>query len=354
MAALTADRNTQLRDGALYEFPCAAAKQFYTGAGIVLDTAGNAEPATVASGKQTVGRCESAAFLSTSAAAETVKVRAGTFKWANSAVNTLTKANIGDIVYWEDDQTVGSLATGMSAAGRMVDIETDGVWVMMTNAIVSGLAAANNLSDVSNAGTSRTNLGVGTGDSPTFADVTTTDDVTVGDDLVVTGLATVGETLGVTGILTATAGISVGAATNGLIKSTRVAVTAAELKALTATPKTLVAAVAGKMHQFLGASFFFDYGSEVLAEPSAHDDPIIKYVNGSGSIASSAPDAGVLLVAAGDRYATAIPVAVEGAAAAALVNVPLVLCNASGHDWTGNASNDSVLYVTTFYREVTP
>ena len=40
------------------------------------------------------------------------------------------------------------------------------------------------------------------GQSATFSDVTIADDLTVGDDLAVTGLATIGETLGVTGIAT--------------------------------------------------------------------------------------------------------------------------------------------------------
>jgi hypothetical protein len=74
--------------------------------------------------------------------------------------------------------------------------------VLPQNLTATGLLAANNLSDVGSASTSATNLGLGTGDSPTFADVTTTDDVVVGDDLTVTGLATVGETFDVTGITT--------------------------------------------------------------------------------------------------------------------------------------------------------
>lgn len=51
----------------------------------------------------------------------------------------------------------------------------------------------------------------------TAADLVSTDDTTVGDDLAVTGLATVGETLGVTGALTASAGItSASSSTNTL------------------------------------------------------------------------------------------------------------------------------------------
>jgi hypothetical protein len=109
-----------------------------------------------------VGRAEEYVNNTGAAAAENVEVRGGVYRWANSATNTLTKANIGDTVYIEDDQTVGSLATGMSAAGRMVDIDTSGVWVETYPPMVSGLAAANNLSDVGSAATSRTNLGLDT------------------------------------------------------------------------------------------------------------------------------------------------------------------------------------------------
>ena len=42
----------------------------------------------------------------------------------------------------------------------------------------------------------------------TFADFVSTDDVTVGDDLVVVGLATIGETLAVTGPVTLTPAVN--------------------------------------------------------------------------------------------------------------------------------------------------
>jgi hypothetical protein len=164
MTALTADRLTPKRDNDFFYYPMAAATEIFAGSLVVLDASGNAEPATDATGKIAVGRAEEYVNNTGAAAADSILVRAGTFRWVNSATNTLTKANIGDTVYCVDDQTVDSLSTGSSPAGIMVDIDSVGVWVKTEPpvSLVSGLAAANNLSDVGSAATSRTNLGLGT------------------------------------------------------------------------------------------------------------------------------------------------------------------------------------------------
>lgn len=205
--ALSADRVTHKRDAAEYEYPIAASAECFAGGIAVLDASGNCKPGTAAASLIAVGRINEYVIETTGVAAtKNVKVLSGTFQWNNSSSNPASKANIGDTLYIEDDETVTTDGTGTSAVGTMVDIDDYGVWVACgpDKAATVGLLAANNLSDVGSAATARTNLGVGTTDSPTFADVTTTDDVTVGDDLVVTGLATVGETLGVTGITTLT------------------------------------------------------------------------------------------------------------------------------------------------------
>lgn len=171
MTALAADRNTPFRDGVQFAYPCAASKTFYKGALVFLDSSGNAEPATTATGKIAAGVSQDA-FTSTSAAAEKVNVKGGVHRFVNG--ETITKAHIGDVAYADDDQTIMRTSTGRSAAGVIVDVDSDGVWVDVGSPLSAptvGLLAANNLSDVGTVATARSNLGLDTADSPTFVAV---------------------------------------------------------------------------------------------------------------------------------------------------------------------------------------
>lgn len=132
MVALSADRNTTQRSGASeqqYEFPVAAGAKIYSGAMVVLNTAGYAEPGTAAIDKMAVGRAERLADNSTgSAGAIKVQVHSGTFKWDKSG--TIDRTHIGSTLYLHDDHTVRTSPTSTSPAGTCVDVDSDGLpWV---------------------------------------------------------------------------------------------------------------------------------------------------------------------------------------------------------------------------------
>jgi hypothetical protein len=167
--------------------------------------------------------------------------------------------------------------------------------------------------------------------------------------------ASVAATGAVTGASVTATGTVAGAAIDAgadtaLVKTAKVTLTAAQIKALAASPITLVAAVASKYHQFLGAALKLNAGSETLAEPSAPDDLEVKLKDGSGTTVSTTADAGAIIVGTADAYATMAPVEVEGGLLAARVNVPLVIHNTGG-EYTGNASNDATLEITVAYIE---
>ena len=123
----------------------------------------------------------------------------------------------------------------------------------------------------------------------------------------------------------------------------------ANIKALAAGVELVAAPGASRWLELVSASFWMDYGSEALAEPSSPDDLVIEYDTGTGPAASATIVASGFITAAADTMAFAVPVSVAGTAASALVNKNLALINTGG-DYTGNASNDTVLRVIVNYR----
>jgi hypothetical protein len=134
MPALTADRATAQRPGDEFSYDAAAVACFAGGIAM-LNAAGNATPGAVATGQICAGMfVENVDNSAGVAAAVKVKVRSGVFRFGNSAAaDAITKAHIGDTCYIVDDQTV-ALTDGTasrSAAGKVVDVDSAGVWVRM-------------------------------------------------------------------------------------------------------------------------------------------------------------------------------------------------------------------------------
>jgi len=133
----------------------------------------------------------------------------------------------------------------------------------------------------------------------------------------------------------------------GRVRKALVKITAAQLKLLATTQIELIAAPgADRVNQVLAIQMILDYGSEVLAEPSAPDDLEVVYDAAGGT--SIADVIGDFIINSADTIAQPQIKDIAGAAVTTMVNKAVVLDN-NGANYTGNASNDTVLIVICTY-----
>ena len=131
--ALTADRNTPLKDGELIAVPVAANAKIFAGSLVVANATGYAAPGSVATTLTYLGRAEE--YIDNTGGADgakTVQVRRNkAFKFKNHGADLIAQASLGKTCYIVDDETVAATngANTRSAAGVVLGIETDGVWV---------------------------------------------------------------------------------------------------------------------------------------------------------------------------------------------------------------------------------
>lgn len=143
MTALAIDRNTPQMGvhsaiDAIY-CPLAVVKAF-KGSLVGINSAGYLEPAAAGSNKQLkiIGCFDSDTTDNTggNAGDKSGNVKRGVFKFANSATtDALTVADLGRICYAADDQTVARTPAlgARPAAGRVRQVDSDGVWVDTTS-----------------------------------------------------------------------------------------------------------------------------------------------------------------------------------------------------------------------------
>ncbi|WP_338508485.1 hypothetical protein [Pseudomonas poae] len=129
--SLTQDRNTPMKDTEVLAVPVAANVLIYAGSLVVASATGFAAPGSTALGLSYLGRAEESVDNRGGAAgAAQVEVRHGkAFLWANDG--TVTQAHLFKPAYIVDDETVaaGDASGTRSAAGRIVGVDVDGVWV---------------------------------------------------------------------------------------------------------------------------------------------------------------------------------------------------------------------------------
>jgi hypothetical protein len=130
MTALTKDRNTAYRDGSAVAHDVAASTMIYAGSLVCVNAAGYAVPGSVSTTLKAVGRAEENVDNTGGANGDlAISVRKGAFNFANAGDVTL--AHLETNVYIDDDQTVTSVATGKSVAGKCISVDADGVWVLI-------------------------------------------------------------------------------------------------------------------------------------------------------------------------------------------------------------------------------
>jgi len=127
----------------------------------------------------------------------------------------------------------------------------------------------------------------------------------------------------------------------GRVYEKTITITTAELLALRASPKELVAAPGiGKVLQFMGAVGFLDYNS---ATYTANGELTIRYTDNSGTAVSDAVANSALFHQADDCYEE---FAILSAETELTVNAALVLSEGTGEATTG----DSPITIKIFYR----
>lgn len=134
MTALTKDRVVPNRSGDHVSHPVKAGVKLYAGALVCLDAAGWAVPGATATTLTAVGRAEKPVDNTAGANGDVfVLARKAVFRFYNEATDLVDRTSIGKDCYVVDDATVAKTDGGdpatRSVAGKVVDVDDDGVWV---------------------------------------------------------------------------------------------------------------------------------------------------------------------------------------------------------------------------------
>ncbi len=285
-AALTADRNTARREGELVSMGVAAAKKIFAGAIVMRSATGYATPGAATTGCVGIGRADAQVDNSSGSDGDlTVEISKGVYRFGNSAA--------------ADEITIASIGQDCYVVDDQTVAKTDGGGTR---------SVAGRIHDVDSSG------------------------VWVEFSIVPRA---------------STVGSSDMAAT--LIKYATVSLTNADIKALRATPKTLVAAQgANKVIELVSAALELVAGTEVLTESA--DDMAVRYTDGSGAIVSQAIEATGFLDQAADTMSNAQPKIDAIVASADGQNKAVVLHNTGDGEYAGNATADATMTVKVAYR----
>jgi hypothetical protein len=134
MAALTKDRDSEAKyRGRSINVKLAAATTIFAGAGVAVNAAGFALPASDTAGLRTIGVAEEKGDNAAGAAGDVeIRVRKGVFEF-NQGATPVAQAQVGRAVMWADDNSVTTAAVAVNdiIAGTLdsLDKETGLPWV---------------------------------------------------------------------------------------------------------------------------------------------------------------------------------------------------------------------------------
>jgi hypothetical protein len=130
MADATQPLNTPERPGLITRLLLAASALIYQGVLVAVNSAGNAVKASDTAGLRVMGMALDTADNTDGAAGDLgVDVKQGIFLFDNSAGAAVDADDVGKLCYVEDDHTVAESSTHKVIAGRVVEVESRGVWV---------------------------------------------------------------------------------------------------------------------------------------------------------------------------------------------------------------------------------
>lgn len=126
-----------------------------------------------------------------------------------------------------------------------------------------------------------------------------------------------------------------------LIRTVKVSLTAAEIKAMETTPKVVVVAQgANKVIEFVSAWARLNDDGTDYDDAAAQGDLAFAYVDESGTVVSGVVDADGFIDATEERHCTFVPASVASATVAQAENVALVFFNDGDAFTTGTRTMD--------------
>jgi len=147
--------------------------------------------------------------------------------------------------------------------------------------------------------------------------------------------------------VTATGGVSAGNAADSFIYTDTVELSNVNIKALRATPITLVAAPgAANIVEVISVVLILDYGTNVLTESA--DNLVVEYA--SGQDITAAIEMTGFIDQAADQMAFILPAGIATMTAANALNDAVQIFNTGDGEIAGNAANDTTMTVKISYR----